>query len=74
MQTFFTGDLVKYIGSNGSWKKGREHIIHECVYRRQGKFYYSTNLGAWFDSEEFQLIKKVTEQTLKQLDEDLNCD
>ncbi len=72
MQKFFTGDLVEYIGTGRSWEKGVNHIIHECKYHGQGVFYYSTNLGAWFNHQEFKLIQKATKKTLNQLDKDLD--
>lgn len=64
---FQTGDVVKYIGK-GTWKKDAIHIIHECDYLGKGQFQYSTNRGAWFDTEDFVLIRKADKQSFKDLD------
>ena len=72
MQTLFTGDVVKYVGLSRTWKKEVQHIIHECRYKGEGNFSYSTNRGAWFKGEDFVLIQKATRKTLKKLDKDLD--
>lgn len=72
MNKFNTGDVVKYIKKNNTfWKPGEIHIIHEVDYLGAGEFQYSTNLGAWFNNTDFQLIRKADRRSLAQLDKDL---
>lgn len=47
-------------------EKGRTHIIEE-VMRRGTSFVYSTTHGAWFDHEQFRLIKKSNPTSLRKL-------
>lgn len=71
MQKFYTGDVVEYVGKSGVWKWGETHIIHDCEYEGQGTFKYSTNRGAWFEDNDFVLIRKADAESFKQLDEAL---
>lgn len=68
---YHTGDVVKYINRNGSWKYGSIHIIHETSYEGNGVFKYSTNRGAWFDSKDFTLVRRADKDSFKQLDKSL---
>ena len=71
-QKFSTGDVVKFINKKRrSWTIGETHIIHECAYHGGGKFRYSTNLGAWFDDGDFELVESASTASFAQLDKDL---
>ena len=70
-QKFFTGDKITYIGNSFPWKRGEQHIIYECKYCGQGVFEYTTNRGAWFDADDFELVHRATPKTFKELDKDL---
>ena len=69
MSKFQTGDVVEYVGK-GTWSK--KHIIHEVSYMGKGKFEYSTNNGAWFSEDMFNLIRKADSRSFAQLDKDLD--
>jgi hypothetical protein len=52
-------------------EKDQIHIIYECDYVGKGQFNYSTNRGAWFNAEDFVLIRKADKQSFKNLDKSL---
>lgn len=71
-QKFFTGDVVRYVGKSRTWLGGSGiHIIHETDYLGKGKFEYSTNRGAWFSANDFELVRKADADSFKELDSDL---
>lgn len=57
--SFCVGDVVKYKGSNCTWPQNQEHIILSCEYLGNGYIEYSTNHGAWFKTEDFELVRKA---------------
>ena len=73
MQKFVIGDVVKFIkrDKNSIFMWGATHIIAEVVYS-QGKFKYSTNIGAWFMDTDFELIHKANRASLTKLTKDLD--
>lgn len=71
-QKFCIGDRVEYINKNSrSWRVGGEHIIANIQYMGNGLFEYSTNLGAWFDNDDFKLISRADKASFKKLDQDI---
>jgi len=72
MDIFQTGDVVKYVGKDTTfWRSGKEHIIYESSYMGDGIFEYSTNRGAWFSHNDFELVRRADKESLAQLDKDL---
>ena len=79
MKRLCPGDTVKYVGKDPTWKhmlkKGEHMYISECQVC-QGEVQNSTNVGAWFDADDFELVAEATPETLKlaedyeELDED----
>jgi len=75
MQKFKVGDVVKYIKrKHRCWKYGEEHIIRKAEYNGKGEFQYSTNHGAWFDDDDFELVRPADLESFAQLDKDLGYD
>jgi hypothetical protein len=68
MAKFNVGDVVKYITKNGTWKYGALHVIVEVEYQGQGVFEYSTTRGAWFQDEDFELVRKADAESLAEID------
>lgn len=65
---YHIGDVVKYVGNGRSWQKGKIHIIYSCDYCGRGTFEYSTNRGAWFNSDDFELVRRADEESFRELD------
>ena len=71
-QKFFTGDVVNYVGKSRTWLGSGVHIIHKTDYLVKGIFEYSTNRGAWFSKNDFELVRKADVASFKELDSDLS--
>lgn len=68
---FSIGDIVSYKGEDSFWKKGEIHIIYEACYLGNGELDFSTNKGAWFSQNDFDLVEKASKKSFKQLDKDM---
>ena len=70
-QKFFTGDVVRYVGSSKARTSGERMIIHDAQYEGEGQFEYTTNYGAWFEDRDFELIKRADAESFAELDRHL---
>ena len=64
---FNFGDVVK------NKEDGKVHIINEINMCQLLNFEweYSTNLGAWYSHEDFKLVRKADEKSIRKLVEDM---
>lgn len=69
-QKFKIGDVVRYVGPRDRCKINGIHIIAEVI-RIDGKFEYATNIGIRFKADDFVLVRKADEESLKELDKEL---
>jgi hypothetical protein len=70
---FHPGDTVRYTGVKGErpvWEIGNVHII-ATVEVNGGGIDISTNRGAWFSPEEFELVAVATNESLAQVSKEL---
>jgi hypothetical protein len=74
-----TGDVVAYVGKDPIWQSilrpRKAIIINECLVSSTGDHEYSTNVGAWFSHNDFELRKAADIRSIKllckHLDEEL---
>lgn len=65
-QPYRTGDEVQIVQSSRKRELGEYHIIHE-VNIEEDEYQYSTNRGAWYDHQQFKLVRECCAETMAQL-------